>query len=49
MYADDVVLFLHPTAADISIALDILHLFGNASGLHNNARKSKVYSIQCPE
>jgi hypothetical protein len=27
MYADDVALFLHPSAADITITLDILHLF----------------------
>lgn len=41
MSADDVVLFLHSTAADISIVLDILHLFGNASGftiMHKNLR-----------
>ena len=36
IYADDVVLFLHPTQSDISITLDILELFGDASGLHNN-------------
>jgi hypothetical protein len=28
MYADDVALFLHPSAADITITLDILHPFG---------------------
>ena len=37
MYADDVVLFLHPTTSDISVTLDILQLFGDASGLYNNA------------
>jgi hypothetical protein len=36
IYADDVVLFLHPTQSDISITLDILELFGDASRLHNN-------------
>jgi hypothetical protein len=57
MYADDVALFLHPTATDMSTTLDILHLFGEASGLHNNEQKSNVYPIQksnvypiqCPE
>jgi hypothetical protein len=49
MYADDVALFLHPTAVDISITLDILHLFGEASGLHNNENKSNVYPIQCSD
>jgi hypothetical protein len=47
IYADDVVLFLHPFAADITISLDILHLFGEASGLRNNEQKSSVYPIQC--
>jgi hypothetical protein len=49
MYADDVVLFLHPSAANISITMDILRLFGEASGLHNNENKSNVYPIQCSE
>lgn len=49
MYADDVALFLHPTATDMSTTLDILHLFGEASGLHNNEQKSNVYPIQCSE
>jgi hypothetical protein len=47
MYADDVALFLHPSVADIAITLDILHLFGEASGLRNNNQKSNVYPIQC--
>jgi hypothetical protein len=49
MYADDVALFLHPTAADIYVTLDILQLFGDASGLHNNVNKSNVYPIQGSE
>jgi hypothetical protein len=49
IYADDVVVFLHPTAEETSITLDILQLFGDASGLINNAQKSNVYPIQCPE
>jgi hypothetical protein len=36
-YADDVVLFLRPTAEDISITMSILQMFGEASGLRNNA------------
>jgi hypothetical protein len=47
MYADDVALFLYPSAEDINITLDILHLFGEASGHKNNAEKSNVYPIQC--
>jgi hypothetical protein len=47
MYADDVALFLHPSAAEITITLHILHLFGEASGLRNNEQKPSVYPIQC--
>ena len=49
IYVDNVTLFFHPTAADISISLDILQFFGDASGLHNNSQKSNVYPIRCPE
>jgi hypothetical protein len=49
IYADDVALFLHPSVADISSTLDILYLFGDASGLHNNTQKSNVYPIRCSE
>jgi hypothetical protein len=47
MYADDVVMFFHPSASNISITMDILCLFGEASGLHNNENKSNVNPIQC--
>jgi hypothetical protein len=47
MYADDVVIFMSPSAADISVTLSILDLFGKASGLHNNEKKSNVFPIQC--
>jgi hypothetical protein len=47
--ADDVALFLHPSDADISTTLDILNLFGDASGLHNDAKKSNVYPIRCSD
>ena len=36
MYADDVVLFLRPTADDIEVTMDILSLFGEATGLKTN-------------
>ena len=48
LYADDVVLFLRPSA-DIEITLDILQLFGTASGLTTNLQKSSVLPIQCSE
>ena len=49
LYADDVVLFLRPSASDIEITLDILQLFGIASGLTTNPQKSSVLPIQCSE
>jgi hypothetical protein len=45
LYVDDVVLFLHPTAVDISITMNLLDLFGKASELHNNEQKSNVFPI----
>ena len=47
LYANDVVIFLRPAAADMDVTLDILHLFGNASGLVTNIQKSSVLPIQC--
>jgi len=49
LYADDVVIFLRPAASDIRITLDILELFGEASGLRTNVQKSSVHPIQCLE
>ena len=49
LYADDVVLFLRPTSSDINLILDILQLFGEASGLKTNLQKSSAYPIQCSE
>jgi hypothetical protein len=49
LYADDVVIFLHPAASDLNLALDILNLFGEASGLKTNLQKSNVFPIQCAE
>jgi len=42
LYADEVVIFLQPSVSDISITLDILQLFGEASGLKTNVQKSTV-------
>ena len=47
LYADDVALFLRPAAADISLTLQLLNLFGDASGLKTNVQKSNVLPIQC--
>jgi hypothetical protein len=49
LYADDVALFLRPAAADISLTLRLLQLFGEASGLKTNIQKSHVQPIHCSE
>ena len=43
LYADDVVIFLHPAAEDIGVTLDILQLFGEASGLQTNVKKVQSF------
>ena len=47
LYADDVVLFLRPEATDIAVIMNILQLFGDASGLKTNLQKSNVLPIRC--
>lgn len=47
LYADDAVLFLRPEAANIQITMDLLQLFGEASGLQTNLQKSNVLPIRC--
>jgi hypothetical protein len=49
LYADDVVIFLKTTTMDISTTLDILQLFGQASGLCTNVQKRCAYPIRCTE
>jgi hypothetical protein len=49
IYADDVALFLRPESGDISITMDILNLFGEASGLKTNLQKSNVLPIRCAD
>jgi len=49
LYADDVTIFLRPAAADINLTLQLLQLFGDASGLKTNVQKSNVLPIQCAE
>uniref|UniRef100_A0A452Y8H6 Reverse transcriptase domain-containing protein n=1 Tax=Aegilops tauschii subsp. strangulata TaxID=200361 RepID=A0A452Y8H6_AEGTS len=47
LYADDVVLFCHPTPSDIMAVKAILHLFGKASGLLVNYYKSSAMLLHC--
>ena len=49
LYTDDVVIFLHPAAEDIGVTLDILQLFGEASGLQTSVQKCSVLPIHCRE
>lgn len=35
-YADDVVIFVKPSASDLHVVKGILEVFGTASGLHTN-------------
>jgi hypothetical protein len=45
MYADDVVLLVHPDTKDIEVTMNILNLFGEAMGLNTNLQKSNVMPI----
>ena len=47
LYADDVVIFLHPVTSDVVTTMDILRIFGEASGLKTNMAKSSVFPIRC--
>jgi hypothetical protein len=49
LYTDDVVMFLQPRENDIQMALNILKVFGEASGLKTNVQKSNVFPIRCGE
>uniref|UniRef100_A0A453GFV2 Reverse transcriptase domain-containing protein n=1 Tax=Aegilops tauschii subsp. strangulata TaxID=200361 RepID=A0A453GFV2_AEGTS len=47
LYADDVILFCHPSTSDTLAVRDILQLFGRASGLWVNFQKSTATLIRC--
>jgi hypothetical protein len=49
LYADDVVMFLCPEAADIAVTMDILCLFDVEPGLKTNLQKSNVLPIRCED
>jgi hypothetical protein len=49
LYADDVALFIKPTADDLVLVGDILRLFGEASGLQTNIQKSSIIPIRCSQ
>ena len=45
LYADDVVLFIKPTLADLSFVVEALSIFGEASGLKVNFQKYNLLPI----
>jgi hypothetical protein len=42
-------MFIRPEADDIAVILDILNLFGEATGLKTNLQKSNVLPIRCSD
>ena len=49
VYADDLVVFLHPSAQDFTCIRQILELFAGASGLSTNLDKCTMTPIRCSE
>ena len=47
LFADDVVLFIKPSVHEASAAIQLLNLFGGASGLRCNLNKSSASPIRC--
>ena len=47
LYADDAAVFLNPLKHEVQVVATILHMFGQASGLHINLSKCAVYPIHC--
>ncbi|KAF8674304.1 hypothetical protein HU200_048128 [Digitaria exilis] len=47
IYADDVMLFITPTRQDLITTREVLHFFGNASGLRTNLAKCQAAPIAC--
>jgi hypothetical protein len=45
LYADDVVMFLHPQRDELTLVKEVLNIFGTAYGLVTNIRKSSVTPI----
>lgn len=47
LYVDDAVIFINPARTEVDALLSILHLFGEATGLHVNLAKSSAVPISC--
>ena len=49
LYADDVALFIKPAEVEMSLTMEILNKFGEASGLQTNLQKSCAIPIRCKQ
>lgn len=49
LYADDAVIFANPDREEVDKLLEIITLFGDASGLHLNINKTTVMPIRCTD
>jgi oligoribonuclease (3'-5' exoribonuclease) len=49
LYVDNVVMFLHPQRDELALVKEVLNIFGTASGLVTNIRKSSVTLIRCQD
>jgi hypothetical protein len=47
MYVDDVAVFVNSVKADVDMVMQIMQMFGDATGLHMNVNKSIVAPIRC--
>jgi hypothetical protein len=47
LYVNDVMLFMRPTSSDVANLPELLIHFREATGLHTNTHKSKVFPIRC--
>jgi hypothetical protein len=47
LYADDLIMFINPSPADMGMAKEIFLLFEGASGLGCNVAKCQVVAIRC--
>jgi hypothetical protein len=49
LYADDVIIFMHPELTEARAIREILRIFGEASGLRTNLAKCSITPIYAPE
>lgn len=49
LYADDAVIFMNPDKAEMDVLVEIMHKFGEATGLKINRQKSTATPIRCEE